>query len=307
MKEEKYTIGCKINLNLYIVNRRENGYHELDSLFYPLKNPHDTIIIHDYVDNNSSDFKLICNIKDIDVNENTLTKVYTLFKKTTYFAPKLHIELQKAIPHGAGLGGGSADAAFLLKYLYAKWRNISFSQNFLPKNKDLNVLEEIAVNVGADVPFFLHNKAMRAQGIGEILSPINVDILNNFTLLLLCPKIFVNTKEAFKKFTEKNQILIEKFKNNTSKCLTRALKQDIKSHNAMINAFFQNDLESSVFSSFPILKEYKEKLLSFDAKVALMSGSGSSLYALFETKEQAKIARVFFENLEEIQLCLIIE
>lgn len=306
MKQEKYTVGCKINLNLYIVNRRENGYHELDSLFYPLKNPHDTIIIHEYLDDNSSNFSLTCNINEIDKKNNILTKLYTLFKERTYFAPTIQLELQKGIPHGAGLGGGSADAAFFLKYLYAKWRNISFSQNFLPENKDLKMLEEIALAVGADVPFFLHNSPMRAQGVGEVLSPLNVDILNNFTILLVCPKIQVNTKDAFNKFKEKNQILIEKIKNNTSKSLTRALKKDINSHEATNKAFFKNDLESSVFSSFPILKDYKEKLLNFDAVVALMSGSGSSLFALFETKEQAKKAKAFFENLEGIKLCIIV-
>ncbi len=305
MLVEKYNIGCKINLFLHIVGRRENGYHELESVFLPIKNPADTIIIENLSD--ESGLVLKCNRKDFDLENNTLTKAYNLFKEKTSFAPSLNIYLEKNIPQGAGLGGGSADAGFLLLYLYAHYKKLEFTDNFAPHAEDVLFLNEIAVEVGADVPFFLENKPSFVEGIGEKISQIDVSFLKNHYLLLISPKIHAETEKIFKAFKEENPIIRKKIKKNVKEILTSINKQAIKPNDATINALFRNDLEQCVFSSFPALGNYKEKLIAFEAVIALMSGSGSSLFGIFQNSEQAEKAKAYFDCLEDVKAFDIVE
>lgn len=296
---ESYKIGCKVNLFLHIVGRRENGYHELNSLFYPLPEPFDQIdILHP--EDDKQELVLTCSNPLLDLENNTLTKTYKLFREETAFSPSIHLHLTKGIPQGAGLGGGSADAAFLLKYLYKKWKQKETLGDI--ENKDKNLLEKIALKVGADVPFFLENKAMHVEGIGEKLATADVSPLKGSFLLLLCPKIEVSTIRVFQAFREENPYIEKKIKKISTENLTSALNQAIKPNDAGNKFLFRNDLEQVVFSFFPLLKEYKEKLLELHASVALMSGSGASLFGLFSAKEKAEIALAYFEKDKDVQV-----
>ncbi len=298
--QNTFSIPCKINLFLHIVGRRANGYHELESLFVPVKNPHDTITILD--ENITSSFQMTCNQQNFDLNNNTLTKTYSLFCEHTKYNAPLSIHLEKNIPSGAGLGGGSADAGFLLRYLYAQYKELSFDEHFVPNEEDMPWLNEIAVKVGADVPFFLQNKAMLIEGIGEKMREVDISFLKNYYILLLTPKIHVNTKEIFKKYREENQILDKKNKKSAFENLTSVSSQAIKPFDATMNTLFRNDLEQCVFSSFPALGNYKEKLIAFEAVITLMSGSGSSMFGVFSDKAQAEKAWLYFETMDEAEV-----
>ncbi len=310
MHTEIFHIPCKINLFLHIVGRREDGYHLLNSIFYPLQNPFDTLEIS--INKQEKDFfiDIACstkedfiNIEKIDKKNNTLTKAYTLFYEKTGFCVPINIKLNKGIAHGAGLGGGSADAAALLKYLFKLYKGIAFNN---ASKEEKEFLFEIAVQVGADVPFFLEDTAMFVSGIGEELEKVNIkkeySFFKNKYLLLLCPHIQVNTVWAFKEFRNKNQTLEKKFKKSSQINLTKVNKKDIHLFNARkwAQEHYRNDLEDCVFAFYPLLKEYKEKLYDFQASLALMSGSGSSIFALFESKQEAQEAEKYFSELKAV-------
>ncbi len=303
MQEQKYSIGCKINLFLHIVGRRENGYHELESLFLPLTSPCDFATIKP----SNRGFELFLNQASFDIENNTLTKAYNLFKEKTDFAPNFELHLEKNIPQGAGLGGGSADAGFLLRYLYALYKGQDFDQNFIIPENDMLFLIDIAEKVGADVPFFLQNKAAFVEGIGEKLSPIDISFLKNSYLLLISPKIHADTQRIFKAFKEQNQVITKNLKKNAKEILTSFDNEAIKPNDATKNTLFRNDLEQCVFSSFPALGNYKEKLIAFEAVIALMSGSGSSLFGIFQNSEQAEKAKAYFDCLEDVKAFDIVE
>lgn len=339
----KIKCGCKVNLYLQITNKRENGYHDVDTIFLPLNSPYDILKIKKYPckkehNKHKNEFKKIlaqkkirknlkepskekkgilqnivikCDTKGIDLKNNTLTKAYALYSEATNFAPKLFIELKKSIPHGAGLGGGSSNAAHLLQYLQ-KENKKPLSQKKLIK---------IASRVGADVPFFLYNIPCHARGIGEILTPISLKFSKkqnkSLYLVLISPYQSVSTKEAFenldksiiesKKFYDPHSIKkaisqIKHKKNNRKstnigdfsiqkKALTKANILDSYQISCFLkNLPFVNDFEKNVFALYPFMGEIKKILLQEGAFKALMSGTGSSIFGIFEKKENAKKA-----------------
>ena len=146
-------IGCKVNLTLRITGVRPNGWHELDTVFLPLAEPSDTLRL---ALRPGGGLALHCAEAGIDPENNTLTKAYRLFAEASGFRPGVDAVLEKGIPHGAGLGGGSADAAALLGWLNAR----------APEPLPLPELVGLAARIGADVPFFLYNVPCRASGIG---------------------------------------------------------------------------------------------------------------------------------------------
>ena len=156
--------GCKINLGLKILGQREDGYHLIDSIFYPLKAPCDKLYM---ARAREEGIRVLTDCRGVDPEKNTLTKAWKVFAETTGFAQALVVRLEKNIPWGAGLGGGSADAACVLRHMA-----------LLAKEAGRPVSEEallsMAARVGADVPFFLRNVPMRVQGIGEILTEVDL-------------------------------------------------------------------------------------------------------------------------------------
>ncbi len=264
MREEIVRTGGKINLYLFITGRRENGYHELDTLFVRLPEPQDTLVFRPA--ERESGIRVTCSTPGIDLEKNTLTKSYDLYARATGFAPAVDVELVKGIPHGAGLGGGSADGAEVLAWL----------QRQNPEPMDALQLNALAAGVGADVPFFLARGACFAEGIGDILTPAVAGI-GDWSCVLVCPQVHVNTAWAYAAWDSENP----------SFSLTEKRKAD-KNNRSSYQCFYgMNDFESAVFAANPVLDELKAQLIQLGADVAGMSGSGSALFGLFHDRERA--------------------
>lgn len=262
--------GGKINLYLFITGRRPNGYHELDTLFMRLPEPLDTLEFRP-AEERESGMRVACSVPGIDLEKNTLTKAYELYARATGFAPAVDVELIKGIPHGAGLGGGSADAAEVLAWL----------QRHCPRPMPADELNALAARVGADVPFFLAGGPSFAEGIGDILTPASTG-LEGWYGVLVCPHVHVNTAWAFAAWDEENSAF----------SLTERAKPD-KNNRSSYQCFYgMNDFEAVVFAAYPSLAGLKAELIQQGADIAGMSGSGSSLFGLFRDEEQAaKAAR----------------
>lgn len=258
---------AKINLNLHITGLREDGYHELDTVFLKLQAPADILtVMHREAD---SGLELICDIPDLPTEKNIIFKAWEAFATATGFRPDLRIEVEKHIPQGMGLGGGSSDAGALLRYLNA----LAGDHGLRPE-----ALNALGASLGADVPLFLIDaQAAKATGIGELLTPVDVN-LSNLTLLLTCPPVHVNTAWAYAEWDRRNDAVLS---------LT-TLKLDNKSSGPETAPPLHNDFESVVFRAFPRLREIKESLLAAGASGAAMSGSGAGIFAFFRRRETAE-------------------
>lgn len=266
--------GCKININLQITGVREDGYHELDSLFYPLSEPHDILHVRK---GSTSGLTLECSRAGIDPLRNTLTRAYAAYAKATGFSPSLHIVLEKDIPQGAGLGGGSADAGALIRFLDGQ----------APKPLPKAALIEVAASVGADVPFFLYNSPCRVQGIGERLTPCECP-LSALTLLLVCPDVHISTPWAYAAWDRKQ--MQENMPHNLTTPEVGAKGWD------SCRVRFANAFEAVVFPEYPLLRKLKETLLQSGAAAAVMSGSGASLAAFFRDADTASTVGRFLQK-----------
>ena len=276
MREEIVRVGGKINLFLFITGRRESGYHELSTLFTRLPEPVDTLIFRPA--ERETGIRVSCATPGIDLEKNTLTKAYALYAQAAGFAPAVDVELIKGIPHGAGLGGGSADGAEVLAWL----------QRGNPAPMGQKELDALAAKVGADVPFFLHQGSCLAEGIGDELTSAAAG-LDGWYGLLLCPQVHVNTAWAYAAWDAEN----------TSFFLTEKKKADKNNRSSCQSLYGLNDFESVVFAANPVLVELKNQLIQQGANIAGMSGSGSSLFGLFQDRENAVRAAEFFRQKEE--------
>ncbi len=276
---------CKINLFLRIVCRRPDGYHELKSLFYPLPYPHDTLLITPLPE--ESGLQLTCTRKELETDSNLLAKTYASFARLTGFAPGLSIHLEKRIPTGAGLGGGSSDAAALLAHL-----------NGLAGEQALSAadLATLAASLGADVPYFLlhgrHGVPALATGIGESLRPVQVD-LDGYWLVLVCPPVHVSTPWAYGAW---DRLHPQKTCSDGSRAILTATNQEASNPFCPETAELGNDFEAAVFPAFPELARVKDELLDKSAAHAVMSGSGAAIFALYREAEAAKNAQAAFEG-----------
>ena len=284
--------GCKINLGLAITGLREDRYHLIDSIFYPLQTPCDLL----RVDERKGPAGLTVHIDahGIDPENNTLTKAWKVFAEQTGFAPALDVHLEKGIPWGAGLGGGSADAAALLRHLSERSRENGVVV-------DDQTLAAMAARVGADVPFFLWNRPMWVTGIGDILEPVDLD-LSPFYLVLVMPPMNVSTPWAYKSYDElclgqhaKGRSKVTENSHSGLKALTDMVKVRKKCLPIQSPVELINDLEPVVFRRYPGLRNIKELLLDHGACTASMSGSGSSIFALFTDRAQAQAAALALE------------
>ncbi|HBW16896.1 MAG TPA: 4-(cytidine 5'-diphospho)-2-C-methyl-D-erythritol kinase [Desulfovibrio sp.] len=266
--------GCKVNLDLHITSRRDDGYHEIDSLFLPLEEPHDELVV---TVGDAPGITVTCAIQGIDPTRNTVTRAYDAYAEASGFRPPLRVELRKGVPHGAGLGGGSANAAAILNHL----------ESIAPHPLGRETLCRLAARIGADVPFFIHAVPCRASGIGEIITPVAWPY-KGFTLLLACPQVQVSTAWAYGALdaAEEKQLRVRG-------CLTTGGVADRNSFSR--ESWLHNSFEPVVFASHPELRSLKEALLRHGAAAALMSGSGASVFALFRRREDAEAA---FEQLK---------
>lgn len=258
--------NAKINLGLNIVEKRPDGYHNLETIFYPIP-LQDALEITPW-EGGERKYKLAQSGIQIagDDENNLVVKAYKLLDNL-HNLPPIEINLLKHIPSGAGLGGGSADAAFMLCML-----NQHFQLN-IPNEQ----LEVYAAQLGADCAFFVENKPTFAEGIGNIFSPIELS-LKGYKLLLVKPDIFVSTRDAFAQIKPKRP--------------TISLKEVVKMPVEAWKTYMVNDFEESVFPQFPAIADIKAKLYDMGAIYASMSGSGSSVFALF--KGDATLPKVDF-------------
>jgi 4-diphosphocytidyl-2-C-methyl-D-erythritol kinase len=262
---------AKINLHLEILGLREDGYHELRTLFYPVPLPCDLI---DVMPSPDQDFYIRCPERpELETTSNILYKTWKLFGETSGFRPGIFVALTKRIPLGGGLGGGSSNAAALLK-----WLNDEAGDNALSDE----ALAELAAKLGADVPFFLQDGPAWAGGIGEKLVAAEVD-LSGSTLVLACPDIHVDTAWAFRAWDEKYG------SPNAHESLTSD-KGDTKNPSPVSPREMTNDFEPVVFEEHPSLGDIKQTLLDNGAEHAAMSGSGASLFGIFRDGDSATSA-----------------
>jgi len=247
--------NCKINLGLHILRKRNDGFHDLETVFYPIP-LFDALEIVD-ADNIHTDTTLTTSGLTIDgnVEENISIKAYNLLKKE-FDIPPIKIHLHKAIPMGAGLGGGSADGAFTLLLL-----NKKFNLGIAEEN-----LMEYALQLGSDCPFFIKNKICYATGRGEIIKQINLD-LSLYKIALINPGIKINTGLAFSQIHPKE---------NRTSILEIIHLPIVRWKDNLVN-----DFEAPIFKQHPPMKEIKEELYKKGAVYASMSGSGSSVFGLF--------------------------
>jgi 4-diphosphocytidyl-2-C-methyl-D-erythritol kinase len=248
--------NAKINLGLNVVEKRPDGYHNIETVFYPigLSDVLEVVPSETCTDYSFSSSGITI---DSDPENNLIIKAYRLLRSEYQF-PAIDISLIKQIPFGAGLGGGSADASFMLKAL-----NELFTLKITPKK-----LEKLASSLGADCPVFIRNKPVFATGIGNVFTAIDLS-LKGYFLLLVKPDIHVATPEAYSMVVPK--------KPETS--LSELIKQPISEWKNTI----KNDFEKSVFSRYPTIEKIKNDIYNKGAVYASMSGSGSSVFGFFET------------------------
>lgn len=248
--------NCKINLGLNVVERRPDGYHNIETVFYPVL-WQDALEV---IENNNSEapFLLLESGNNINTQteNNLIYKAWQLIIKEKKM-PSIKVHLHKSIPTGAGLGGGSADAAFFINCLNTKF-NLNFSQN-----DKLN----IASKIGSDCAFFINNKTVFAKGKGNEFDEIAVD-LSKYYILLVYPNIHCDTKEAYNSLFPKKPIY--------------DLRHSIKSKPIeQWKKYLTNDFEEIIFKKYPAIKELKNLLYLNNAIYASMSGSGSSAFGIF--------------------------
>lgn len=252
--------NAKINIGLYITERRPDGYHNLETVFFPIKLADELSITPNT--SNECHFSLQGLPIDGASTDNLIVKTFRLFQENFQIGG-VDIDFQKNIPMGAGLGGGSSDAAFTAKEL-----NRIFHLGLTHIQ-----LRNLVKKLGADCPFFIDNQPAYAEGIGDILSPITLS-LEGYHLLLVKPDIHVSTAEAYRNITPK------------ASCIdlpSYLAKTPVERWKDCVN----NDFEQSIFPSHPELAQIKQQIYDEGALYAAMSGSGSTLFGIF--KEQPNV------------------
>ena len=255
--------NAKINIGLNVLEKREDGFHNLETLFYPiLDGPLDILEIVEAPELSMHQYGIEY---PGDPMDNLCIKAYNAIK-ADYNIPPVAIHLYKKIPVGAGLGGGSSDAAFTLKGL-----NEMFSLGI----SDLR-LAEYAATLGSDYAFFIYNKPMLGTGRGEILEPVKIYPLENYEIKLVFPPYFVSTGAAYGGIVPRDKRVAngEKF---DSRQLVQMLSEPVEEWKKCV----VNDFETTVFAKIPELAPYKEQLYAQGAVYASMSGSGSSFFGIF--------------------------
>jgi len=253
--------NCKINLGLNVVNKRNDGYHDIETVFFPIHLKDALEVIE------KEKFKFSTSGSPIEgePEKNLCIKAFNLLKNDFPQLPTVHMHLHKAIPIGAGLGGGSADGAFTLKLLNKKF-DLS-----LPEKQLINY----SLQLGSDCPFFILNKPCFATGRGEILEKTELD-LSEYKFLIVHPQIHISTAWAFSTIKPFNPV--------------KSIKQITQQSISTWKAELINDFEKPVFEKYPEIKNIKDKLYDAGAIYASMSGSGSAVYGIFRKEKDISIS-----------------
>jgi 4-diphosphocytidyl-2-C-methyl-D-erythritol kinase len=245
--------NAKINLGLHIIKKRPDGFHEIETIFLPVG----ICDILEIVSGGGKETSLTVSGIELggNIQDNLVMKAWRLMHDL-FDLPPVEVHLHKLIPTGAGLGGGSADAAFMLKGLNSMFRcSCSFQQ-----------LEELAAQIGSDCAFFIRNQPALGTGRGEILTPIQTE-LEKFSVLLVNPGIHIDSREAYSGVKPAKPVV--------------RLSELIKQSPATWQKSVINDFEASVFARYPSIGELKNRLIETGAVYSSLTGSGSSVYGLF--------------------------
>lgn len=264
--------NAKINLGLDIVEKRPDGYHNLETVFYPI--PLCDILEITATDEKEAPeytFTMYNACFDGSDDDNLVVKAYKVLA-ADHKLPKVKISLYKHIPTGAGLGGGSADAAFALKML----------NSIAGIGLTAEQLRGYASRLGADCAFFIDNTPAYATGIGDILTPAKCDI-SGYSLVLVKPDVHISTKDAYSLVTPQRP--------------AKPLEQISQLPASEWKGAMKNDFEKSIFAKYPEMEDIKERLYAMGAIYASMSGSGSSFFGVFEQEQDIEeIKRMFPGN-----------
>lgn len=270
MKYIEIKAPAKINLGLSIISKRNDGYHNLETIFYPIHDLCDKLIIE-----KAGAFSFECDNPTITNDKsNLIVKAVRLLEEATDLRYNVKIILEKMIPIGGGLGGGSSDAATTLVCL-----NEMFSLGFTHSQ-----LSDMALSIGSDVPFFVKPKPAFGESRGEILNAIDLSI--DKPILIINPNIHISTKEAFQNITPAKPNYsyydIPLFWNNDP---------------TKLRTILVNDFESSIFKKYPEISNIKSGLYDGGAIYASLSGSGATVYGIYKTTNEAESAmNLFPEN-----------
>lgn len=244
---------CKINLGLSILEKRTDGFHSIETIFYP-------VLLKDALEIVISDQDTTIHVTGIHIPEenskNLCIKAYELLKKD-YSLPSIRIHLHKNIPIGAGLGGGSSDAAHIIKMLNA----------FFKLNLSLEKQIKYAQLIGSDCAFFIKNTVALATEKGDVLSEIKLS-LSNYYIAIIKPPIHISTAWAY------SQAIPQEKKNSIKNIIEQPIEQ--------WRALLYNDFEEPIFNKYPVIRELKENMYKAHAIYASMSGSGSAVYGIFK-------------------------
>lgn len=250
--------NCKINLGLNIINKRPDGYHDLETVFYPIAIKDVLEIVTDQDGQESGTVNYTASGIPVmgDIQNNLCVKAYQLLKKDFPQLPPIKMHLHKEIPMGAGLGGGSADGAFTLSLLNQKYQ-LQLEQEQLIK---------YALQLGSDCPFFLINQPCLGKGRGEILSEIEVD-LSNYQFLIVNPGIHISTAWAFSQIIPAQQLY--------------PIEDTILIPIGQWKGMLVNDFEKPVVQQYPEIGEVIQQLYTSGAVYAALSGSGSTVFGIY--------------------------
>ena len=261
--------NCKINIGLRVVRKREDGYHDLETIFYPVYGLHDELEVEAITNNTTQHYTTLHDsiqflqeglAVDCPAEDNLIIKCYLRMRAKYPQIGDVRIRFKKNIPFGAGLGGGSSDAAHMaiaLNELY----NLGLTKEQLA--------EEVRP-LGADCPFFVYNTPCYAEGIGDKLTPISLD-LSGLRLIMIKPNCGVSTREAYSGIIRHPEV-----EGQIKQALNEGLSLEVM-HSLLIN-----DFEKTVFPLHPEIAEIKQRLLDAGAVYAAMSGSGSTVFGLFQ-------------------------
>lgn len=249
--------NCKINIGLHVINKREDGFHTIETIFYPVPLFDMLEIVEIKNSKGTIDIKVEGLEIEGDQQNNIVVKAYDLLNKD-FELGSIKCVLYKNIPIGGGLGGGSSDAAHALKMLNSIF-NLKLSNEELKK---------YASKLGSDCAFFIDNIPSLATGKGELLKPIELS-LKNYFLLIVKPTLYINTQRAYSNVNVRNSAGIS---------IAECIQQPISNWKNNI----VNDFEQTVFKEFSEIKSIKQKLYDEGAIYASMSGSGSSVFGIFK-------------------------
>ena len=249
--------NAKINLGLHVTQKRDDGYHELQTFFYPIGYSD----ILEIIESKQSQAPIVFHCSGIPIpgnwEENVCYRAWKMLAQE-YQLPAVEMHLHKLLPNGAGLGGGSSDAAFTLRLL----------NDLFQCHLDAEKMEHMAAQIGSDCAFFIRNTPSFAYGRGELLQPSSIS-LKGYYLVLITPRIQVSTAEAYSGIRPQKPAMD----------LESILTKDISEWKDIL----VNDFEKHIFSKYPAIENLKHEMYRQGALYASMSGSGSSVYGIFKS------------------------